>query len=230
MIIARTFESRSDPGLDSLLHLAEALDDAGVGNSVKISVSITISEASGSVVERGGVYYIQPDEPPTDVTVSPAPGSGADYFGDPPPSPPTEATTPPPPDDVTPPPPPGAVESVIRAGKATDGTGVTWDAKLHSDPPTQNKDGTWRKRRGRKSTPPPPPSGTTVTEIETVVSKLESSGVSDDELDSIVTQAATGDPTKTVGGMGMLGLANEEAKGRIMESLKATAILRGIEL
>lgn len=29
-----------------------------------------------------------------------------------------------------------------------DSTGTPWDARIHSNPPTQNKDGTWRAKRG----------------------------------------------------------------------------------
>ena len=33
----------------------------------------------------------------------------------------------------------------------TDSTGTPWDARIHSTPPTTNKDGTWRAKRGVKA-------------------------------------------------------------------------------
>lgn len=36
-------------------------------------------------------------------------------------------------------------------GPDTDSTGTPWDVRIHSTPPTTNKDGTWRAKRGVKA-------------------------------------------------------------------------------
>lgn len=47
----------------------------------------------------------------------------------------------------TPPVPPSPPQHSVPAGVETDGEGLPWDKRIHSDPPKKNADGKWRAKR-----------------------------------------------------------------------------------
>lgn len=148
-------------------------------------------------------------------------------------SPAGEDPAPPPPGSDIPPPPQD--NSAVAPKQRPSRTGQIWSSELHSSPPAENKDGTWRKKRGT-GTAKAVTATTVVTlkEVQLALGKLHRGGVDVAAIDEPMTQAIAADMTLTTGGMKMLigSTGDKLAEGcrRAMGALQAVALAHGVEL